>query len=289
MSTNVAEDWQKDFGIDRQNYPNFFSRKDDLIPSLPQAHVLRHAFDLLHLDGILCAENAPLIYFKQVAEIKADEVLRLHREFWNHGGAPILVLISKDKVEIHSGMSRPVPESEVREKPPSLVTTLDRVAAGLREFLVSVESGEFFHQYARSFNPAHRVDHDLLNNLRDTREVLEENTGRNIDPNILDALLCRLVFTCYLFDRGVIKPNYLSALGLENMEHLRDVLNIKPVKDVKASLYKLFRKLGEDFNGDLFSDNLETESRQITNKHIQTLNDFFHGTDLPPPKPVHAE
>jgi len=280
MSTNVAVNWQRDFGIDKENYPNFFSGKDDLTRSVPQAHVLRHAFDLLDLDGILCTENTPLIYFKQVEKITPDKVWKLHRQFWNHGGAPILVLISRDQVHIYSGMSRPVSKEEAQDTPPSLINTLDRVSAGLHEFLVSVESGEFFRQYARSFDTGQRVDRDLLDNLRATREVLDENTQRNIAPSVLDALLCRLVFTCYLFDRGVIKPNYLSALGLENMEHLRDVLNIQPVKNAKAALYKLFQKLGEDFNGDLFSDDLDAEARQITNKHIQILNHFFHGTQV---------
>ncbi len=280
MSANAAANWRKDFGISKRNYPNFFSGKDDLTSSVPQAHVLRHAFDLLKLDGILCVENAPLLYFKQVEEIRTSEVLKLHRQFWNHGGAPILVLISKDRVHIYSGMSRPVPKDQVQDTLPALVKTLDRVSEGLREFLVSVESGEFFRQHARSFDPDHRIDRDLLNNLRDTRGVLDDHTGRNIAPSVLDALLCRLVFTCYLFDREVIGENYLHALGFEDKRHLSDVLKIQPVRDAKAALYKLFDKLAVDFNGDLFRDDLKVESRQITNKHIQVLNDFFHGTQV---------
>ena len=280
MTTSTAKNWQKDFGIDRQGYPNFYSGTEDLTNSVPQAHNLRHAFELFELDGILCSENTPLIYFKLVDSIEPREVLQLHRQFWNHGGAPVLVLITDDHVHVYSGMSRPVPVGEAQKKPPSLVTTLDRIAAGLSSFLVSVETGEFFRQHSLSFNPDHRVDHDLLDNLRDARELLDQNTQRNIAPSVLDALLCRLVFTCYLFDRGVIGENYLSQLGFDAEKHLRDVLKMQPVKDAKAALYKLFRKLGEDFNGDLFSDDLEAEARKITNKHIQILNDFFHGTKV---------
>ncbi|HZM89402.1 MAG TPA: N-6 DNA methylase, partial [Blastocatellia bacterium] len=114
--------------------------------------------------------------------------------------------------------------------------------------------------------------------MRDTRDALDEITHRAIAPHILDALLCRLVFTCYLFDREVIGQNYLEALELKNVSHLRDVLNIQPVRDAKIALYQLFQQLGTDFNGDLFNDDLEAEARHITNKHIQTLNEFFHGT-----------
>ena len=35
-----------------------------------------------------------------------------------------------------------------------------------------VESGEFFRRHQKSFNPAHRVDRDLLDNLQATREKL---------------------------------------------------------------------------------------------------------------------
>lgn len=278
MTANTTRNWHKDFGIDNRKPPSFFSGTDDLGVNVPQAHVLRKAFELLELDGILCTENSPLIYFKQVNNITPDQVLKLHRQFWNHGGAPILVLISDNHVHVYSGMSRPVPEQEAQKNPPSLVKTLNRVSDGLREFLISVESGEFFQQNAKSFNPDHRVDRDLLNNLKDTREVLDEITQRDISPHVLDALLCRMVFACYLFDRGVINGSYLQSAGIKNASHLRDVLAIQPTGDAKGALYNLFKRLGKDFNGDLFSDNLEAEEKKITNKHIQALNDFFRGT-----------
>lgn len=280
MNTEAPQSWQDDFGINKENYPNFFYNKNELNSSVTQSHVLRHAFNLLDLDGILCTENAPLIYFKQVDQITQEEVLHIHRKFWNHGGAPILVLITADQVHVYSGMSRPVPIEEVTNTPPSLVKTLERVTSGLQEFLTSVETGEFFKKHTRSFNTDQRVDKDLLNNLRDAREALNEQTQNDIDPNVLDALLCRMVFTCYLFDRKVIKEKYLTDLGIDNKQHLRDVLNTDPIQNAKSSLYKLFRKLGEDFNGDLFSDDLDAESEQITNDHIQILNDFFHGTHI---------
>ena len=278
MTTNAVKNWRKEFGLDDRKPPNFFANKEDLTPTIPQAHVIRKAFELLDLDGILCTENSPLIYFKQADNITPEKVFQLHRQFWNHGGAPVLVLILDKDVHIYSGMSRPVPIHEAQKKPPSLVKTLDRVSEGLLEFLVSVESGEFFHRNAQSFNPNHRVDRDLLNNLKDTREILENITQHNIASCVLDALLCRMVFASYLFDRGVINQNYLKKSGIMNASHLRDVLAIQPVRDAKDSLYKLFRRLGKDFNGDLFNDDLETEISQITNRHIHTLNDFFHGT-----------
>lgn len=280
MSARATDNWRADFGIDPRRNPNFLSSKDDLTGARAQAHVLRHAFDLLGLDGILCSGNTPLIYFKQVDEIKIDAVLHLHRQFWNHGGAPVLVLVSKDEVHVYSGMSRPVNSVQPGSQPPSLVETLDRVAVALREFIVSVESGSFFQRHARSFDPEQRVDRDLLANLGETRRLLDQESKKQIAPAVLDALLCRLVFTCYLCDRKVILPRYFQGLGIENATHLRDVLAIRPLREAKDALYCLFQQLGNDFNGDLFSDNLDAESRKITNKHIEILNEFFSGTNM---------
>lgn len=280
MTTATQNDWKKEFGVAESKPPRFFSGKGDLDVTTPQGHLVRRAFEILELDGVLCADHSPLVYFKQLTAITADEVSQLHKLFWNHGGAPVLVLISDDKVHVYSGMSRPVPGSESPERMPSWVTTLDRVATGLRAFLTSVESGEFFRQHPRSFNPDHRVDRALLENLSDTREELASATRRKIPTDVLDALLCRLVFTCYLFDREVIGQSYLTGTGAKGASHLKDVLAVQPAADAKTALYRLFKRLGRDFNGDLFSDDLSAEAEFVDEPHIKTLRDFFHGTTV---------
>ena len=246
-----------------------------------QSHVLRRAFDLLKLDGVLCAENIPLVYFKEVKRIETGEVARLHRKFWNHGGAPILVLIAPDEVHIYSGLVRPLPQADTIGNIPALVLTLDRASSVIQEFLPTVESGEFFHQHSNSFNPAQRVDRDLLDNLQATREKLIESRHGNLDERVLDALLCRLVFVCYLFDRDpeVVGQGYLRSIGLRSAHHLGDVLALQPRSKAKSHLYALFRKLGGDFNGDLFSDDLDAEERKVPASYIGPLDDFFRATD----------
>jgi hypothetical protein len=280
MTAATHSDWKSEFGVGESKPPRLFSGKSDLDVTTPQGHLLRRAFDILELDGILCADHSPLVYFKQLTAVTTDEVFQLHKLFWNHGGAPVLVLISGDKVHVYSGMSKPVPGPGLPERMPSLVTTLDRVATGLREFLTSVESGEFFGRHPRSFNPDQRVDRALLRNLSDTREALSSATRRRIPTDILDALLCRLVFTCYLFDRGVIGQSYLAGIGVKGASHLKDVLANKPAAEAKTALYKLFKQLGKQFNGDLFSDDLGKEAGFVEEPHIKTLKDFFHGTSV---------
>jgi hypothetical protein len=153
-------------------------------------------------------------------------------------------------------------------------------ATGLRAFLTSVESDEFFRQHPRAFNPDHRVDRALLENLSDTRDALASATRRRIPPDVLDALLCRLVFTCCLFDREVIGQSYLAGLGVNSASHLKDVLAIEPAERARTVLFRLFKRLGKNFNGDLFGDDLDAEAEFIAEPHIRTLRDFFHGTTV---------
>jgi predicted RNA methylase len=58
------------------------------------------------------------------------------------------------------------------------------------------------------------------------------------------------------------------------------VLGLQPRAKAKKYLYDLFRKLGKDFNGDLFSDNLDAEARLVSASYIDPLDEFFRATDI---------
>ena len=283
MSSFVDNQWKNEFGIASIGSKLFFANEAELNAAgmeASQRHVLRRAFELLKLDGVFCTENAPLVYFKQVSRIEASEVANLHRKFWNHGGAPILVLVTPDLVHIYSSLVQPVPQEGNVGTIPALVETLKRASLAIQYFLPTIQSGEYFRRHEKSFNPAHRVDRALLDNLQSTREKLITSSPNQLDTRVLDALLCRLVFACYLFDRGVIGEGYLNEIGLQNIRHLRDILGLRPRLKAKQHLYDLFSQLGKDFNGDLFSDNLDAEADIVSESCIDSLDDFFHATDV---------
>jgi hypothetical protein len=282
MTFDRTNGWRTEFGMALEDPAVFFSTKDDLRTHHMQAtqgHLLRRAFDLLKLDGVLCAEDVPLVYFKELKRIEAADVVRLHRAFWNHGGAPVLVLIAPDQVHVYSGLVPPAPAKKGRLHLPAFVQALQRASVALREFLPSVQSGDFFRRHHQSFDPTRRVDRNLLDNLQATREKLLTASEKKLDADVLDGLLCRLVFASYLFDRKVIRPSYLQAAGLPTISHLRDILGLRPRSKAKRHLYDLFRQLGKDFNGDLFSDDLDVEARQVEVSCIDPLDEFFRATD----------
>ena len=118
MNGDTGMEWRQEFGIADVESKFFVGSKAELNApgvEVSQRHVLRRAFDLLKLDGILCTDNTPLVYFKQMNLIEPAEVVRLHQKFWNHGGAPILVLITRDEVHIYSALTRPVAEVKDRK------------------------------------------------------------------------------------------------------------------------------------------------------------------------------
>ncbi len=288
--TTTKKDWKKDFGLDGRKPPHFFSSVDQLeyaAGKVPQLHALRRAFEQLGINGVLCQDRAgpdgglqPIIYFCQVEKIDPEGILRLHRSFWNQGIAPILVIVAPDDVHVYSGLIPPADTLTEAGRAPGFVEMLNRVQDQLQSFLLSVESGEYFYVYRRSFDPRKRVDRELLRNLQATRQELSRVQAARLEPQTLDALLCRLVFACYLFDRGIIDRAYLKTFRIHGADHLKDILAKKPRTDAKADLYKLFSRLANDLNGDLFSADLKEESRQIKVEHLEILDRFFHGTNV---------
>jgi hypothetical protein len=227
MPPALTTDWRTAFGIEGRQPPTFFSTPQEIDgagSAAPLPHALRRAFDALKLDGILCVDKTPIIYFRQVEQIESEEVVKLRRLFWNQGVAPILVLMSPTQVHIYSSLTAPVDSRSAGIQDDGLVESLSRVRDQLQVFILAVESGEYFHTHRRSFDPHKRVDRTLLRNLRDAREELAKVSTTRLSPHVLDALLCRLVFTCYLFDRHIIDRTYLASLGIQHAEHLRDVL-----------------------------------------------------------------
>ena len=215
-----------------------------------------------------------------VKQIDLAAIASLHRLFWNHGSAAILAIVAPHEVQIYSAFARPQIYDDTTDGVSGFVTSLVRASQALQEFLPSVESGEFFHKHAQSFDTQQRVDQALLNNLQATREQLVEITNRQDTQEDLDDFLCRLVFTSYLFDRQIIGATYLEAIGLPALPHLRDILAVKPRATAKSYLYLLFHELAKDFNGDLFSDDLDAEAGMLSEEYLKVVEAFFHATDV---------
>lgn len=286
MSKSTIVDWREQLGLIDRRSPEFFDSIEEFnagTRSISQAHAMRRAWKDLELDGILCINNAPYIYFKEVSGINYDQMRELHRQIWNQGIAPLLVVVSPTEVQVYSGLALPAREEQDVSKQNRLVQILDRVAdeVELRQFIRAVELGELFRKKPKSFNPDLRVDRYLLKNLAAARQsLLEEEPAQTLDIKIVNALLWRTIFTCYLVDRKIIDFSYFDKIGATDCHRLIDLLERNEPNEAKHLLYALFQQLKSDFNGDLFDVDLQAENQLIQDGHINILKKFLRGDDI---------
>lgn len=286
MNKSLISDWREQLGLSERRPPEFFHSLEAINTgnkSLPQAHAMRRAWKDLELDGILCVNNAPYIYFKEVSGIDSVQMRELHRHIWNQGIAPLLVVVSPTEVQVYSGLALPAKEEQKVSQQNRLVQILNRVAdeIELRQFIRAVELGELFREKPKSFNPDLRVDRYLLRNLADARRsLLAEEPVQTLDIRTVNALLWRTIFTCYLVDRKIIDCSYFEKIGATDCHILIDLLERNEPNEAKPLLYALFQQLKSDFNGDLFDVDLQAESQLIKDGHINILKQFLRGDDL---------
>ncbi|MFM7561324.1 class I SAM-dependent DNA methyltransferase [Cylindrospermopsis raciborskii] len=285
MNKSLISDWREQLGLSERRPPEFFHSLEAIntcTKSITQAHAMRKVWKDLELDGILCANNAPYIYFKEVSGIYSVQMRELHRHIWNQGIA-LLVVVSPTEVQIYSGLALPAKEEQKVSQQNRLVKILDRVAdeIELRQLIRAVELGELFREKPKSFNPDLRVDRYLLKNLADARRsLLAEEPVQTIDIRTINALLWRTIFTCYLVDRKIIDCSYFQKIGAADCHRIIDILEKTEPRQAKHLLYALFQQLKLDFNGDLFDLDLQTESQLIEDGHINILKKFLRGDDL---------
>jgi hypothetical protein len=289
MTDKRRNGWVRQLDLSDRHPSEFFLDIEDIEtaePIPPQAHAMRRAWRDMSLDGILCLDNAPLIYFKEVSSVNHDEIRELHRKLWNQGIAPILVVVSPREVYVYSGLALPARQNENVDSNNRLVETFDRVAQALelRQFTRRAELGEFFRTKPQSFNPELRVDRYLLQNLDTAREQLGNTISGRLDPQIVNALLGRTIFTCYLVDRKIINGSYFKSIGAAGTQDVRDILSNYSPRESKRLLYRLFKQLQKDFNGDIFDGDLQAESDQIGDEHITVLGRFLNGDNLGNPQ-----
>lgn len=281
-------DWVEALSLEAKGPPEFFTSLSSIEgcePPPSQAHSMVRAWQELGLSAILCCGTTPTVYFiESDAEIAAAETRRLQRKLWNHGVAPLLLLISPREVRAYSGLFLPAAEEEQVDSQHRLVRVFDRIAdaLALRRVIRTVESGTLFLEHRRSFDPAQRVDKYLLGNIDAARRLLLA-VSDDLSPTTVHALLGRTVFACYLADRQVIGPQYFAQLGIDGAQSILDVVqagNTGRQAEEGWHLYTLFRALQRDFNGDLFAGDLDEEASLIRRAHIKILARFLRGEDL---------
>src|ERR1041385_7895548 len=88
-----------DFGQQISQGSLFLSKAEDIEREqslLPYAHYIRQAWNELSLNGMLCVDGRPTVYFCKGPRFTTEQKRNKHRFVWNQGLVPLLILLTPD-------------------------------------------------------------------------------------------------------------------------------------------------------------------------------------------------
>jgi len=276
----ASEKLIKDFGLKRVPASDFFGSMDDIEKSAgrhPYSHFMRRAWQQMNLNGILCIEGRPTVYFKEVKHINSLRQRQRYRKFWNQGLATLLVVKSPKEVQVFSSLAEPAKEDSALEDEYRLVETL-KSTTEILNLVRRVQSGQIYREHPESFKPDKTVDKFLLKNLKNARDLLVGH--KKLKYKIAHTLLGRIIFTCYLIEREIIDEKLFNKAGAKGINNLHELFNKFDGDKAKNILYQLFAVLQRYFNASVFDATLKDERLNIAPGHIEILKRFLNGDDL---------
>jgi hypothetical protein len=258
--------------------------------------------------GILTADPAadsaesPLAIVLQFDQPVSDDVLReAHRLCWNFSRTALLVTLEPNRIQAWTCTLAPRKIrrlNKFRVLPPLELTKGETPASVLQTeaaqvlHWVNLISGEFLRQHESKFRKEERADAMLVSNLRAVRKQL---LIAGLDRDICHALLARLIFTQFLFQRTdsdgrpAISQTTLDGRFDNTLKKVYEhATALGKILESKEETYALFHWLNEKFNGDLFPGKGQTEEerevewkrekRNVTFAHLNILAEFVSGT-----------
>ena len=219
-------------------------------------------------DAMWQSESSLRVYFKSVPSVPSQEDIgNWRREVWNEGRAPLMWIVSPQRIDLYNGFSRPLGDGDAAR---SKIGTFRLIADDLARLdalagRISMETGQFWRKTA-GVNKKGSVDVQLLSELGDLESDLV-NFG--LPSEQAQAIIGQAIFCQYLVDRGIVSRNRLSTIC--GCDRLSDALH-----DTDAS-ERLFGWLSVTFNGDIFPQSQEAVASATD--HLARVADFLDGVD----------
>lgn len=230
-------------------------------------HNLRRGRDFSP-DALWRSPSSLTVYFKfEQTTPPEDLVSQWRREVWNEGFAPLLWVISPERIDLYNGFGAPVKKNDAQKH---LIRRFENIESSLSELdalagRLAFETGQFWAQVP-SVDRKTSVDQKLLSDLAFLeRDLVNGNLAREI----AQALIGRVIFTQYLIDREIVSATRLQELCGHTVlpSILRD----------RAATGQLFKWLSQTFNGDMFPPS-SVESTPADN-HLSRVADFLEAID----------
>ena len=194
-------------------------------------------------DALWRSASSLTVYFKFEQSAPADDLVsQWRREVWNEGFAPLLWVISPQRIDLYNGFGTPVKEGDAQRH---LIRRFENIEASLHELdelagRLAIETGQFWAQVP-AIDRKTSVDQKLLSDLGCLERDL---VAGNLARDAAQALIGRVIFTQYLIDREIVSAARLKRVC--GRTALPAILRDRPATS------KLFAWLAQAFNGDMF-------------------------------------
>jgi len=252
--------------------------------------VYKHIFQP---DAVFYVGKSPAAYLKKVKtkEISDEDIRQWQRFLWNQAVVPLLIVKSQTKTHVYTAYTKPEKKESERRIQPILEDVADTLK--LDQLWNAIESGMIYKQKPEAFLRNNAVDQYLLDNLNATALQLAKTqpgrTEEEKEKNLKFAhhFLTRLLFVCYLIERGMIQGKKFEDENLKKIKpasekhqgyflrHLfEDVRDNQKRRDL---LCEIFEYVKEKFNGSLFPNDVAKERDIYTDDLINEIDYFLHG------------
>ncbi len=219
-------------------------------------------------DALWRSRSALTVYFKFESTPPSDEKIgKWRREVWNEGFAPLLWVVSPQRIDLYNGFGTPIQQGDARKH---LIQTFENVDASLNELdalagRLALETGQFWARMPLVDRKT-SVDQKLLSDLAFLERDL---VGGNLNRDAAQALIGRVIFTQYLIDREIVSAARLKRL----CGHA----SLPPILRDRAATAELFSWLSETFNGDMFPPSSVRNTPATS--HLLRVADFLEAVD----------
>lgn len=293
MPVESPRSWIDELSLSDARSPEVYLSLGDIDSApLQLAHILRQAWTHLELDAILCTGTQVVAYIKECDD-NDEEARAIHQKAWGQGVSPIIILVTPHRIKVFSCLALPTARSANVASSGRVLHDLNRTADILEAVSIVrrlrmgtyFEASEVGRTYRTSFDPKLRVDRYLLTNLNQARKELEV-VSEGFNKAAVHRLLGRVIFACYLIDRGIVDSDYLgSGASDEPARSVADILN-GVAGPPSSALFNLFRRMRADFNGDMFAGDIDEEELAFTEDHVAILRGFLMGENLVEKQPT---
>lgn len=218
-------------------------------------------------DAVWRGASSLSVYFKyHENDGDESEIEVWRREIWNEGFAPLLWVVSPERIDLYNGFGRPVSSDDASLHRLRTFYTIESDLKQLDELAgrLSLETGQFWLR-SDAVSRKTGVDEQLLSDLAALERDL---VGVGLNRAATQGLIGRAIFTQYLIDRKIIGPERLAhECGSSSLP--------AALRDTEATS-RLFSFLATSFNGDMFPS---ASVDNLSASHLARVADFLDAVD----------